>query len=772
MTSKTAKAADLILWDQPDEFTKFSRPSMNVFDQWESFVRLDDVHCASCANTVRSALSVLNGVDSVDVNVGSRQARVVWRNQQTKPSVWLSALENVGFPARPLGQVQSIAGEKSASKAALWRAGIALLCMMQVMMYAWAEYVADPADLPADQIQLLRWAQLIISLPVLFFCCQPFFKGALRDLRDFRIGMDVPVAIGMLVSFAVSATGTLLPTGVFGSEVYFDSFTMFVSFLLIGRWLEQNLRANTTEAMISALDRLPENALKLLPDGSTVRIRTADLKLGDLICVGPGDMIQADGTIVQGRTTVDEALLTGESYPIPKEAGATVIAGSANLSGMIAVQIERLGLETRLGQIEQLVREVANSKPRLAQMADQVAKPFLVIVILLAITAAGWWWSESPAKALMAAVAVLVVTCPCALSLSVPMAGLATAGTLIKQGVLIRNFDSLERLAKVDTFLFDKTGTLTEDDYVLAQVVTFRINQFEAYAWAAQLAKNSLHPLSRAIVSAAELRLASSQLNGVFAPPVLEFVEWEEIAGRGIRAVYLDADAQPIELKLGSQKFCRGNELKGLGEVDSASIRAENSPRVKVFLADVTGVIATFSFDEKIRPDAKQTVNRLDQLDLQVRIVSGDLIANVQHLAAALGVKDSIAECHPEAKLSVIRHLQNEGRRVAMVGDGVNDSPVLAQADVSISFSNAAPIARASADLVLTGQRLAPIVQAVIQSRRMIRIMIQNLTWAFVYNLVCVPLAFIGLLPAWAAGLGMAFSSILVVANSWRLTRI
>jgi Cu2+-exporting ATPase len=354
----------------------------------------------------------------------------------------------------------------------VWRWSVAALCMMQVMMYATPTYLSEPGDISAQSLYLLRWACWVLSLPVMFFSCTPFLINAWRDLRERQISMDFPVALGMVVTFVVSTLGTFEPDGVFGAEVFFDSFTMFVFFLLTGRWLELRLRDRTAGALEAVLNRLPDSVSKRQADGSWTRQSIRRLAVGDVIEVLPGEAFAGDGRIVLGQTQVDEALLTGESLPLKRQVGDRVIAGSHNLSGTLQVQIEQVGAATRYAQIVALMESASVSKPAMALLVDRWAKPFLLAVLLASLASALYWWPTDPAHAVMVAVAVLIVTCPCALSLATPAAMLATAGALARSGVLVRRLSALQNLAIVDTVIFDKTGTLTRDALEVVRILT------------------------------------------------------------------------------------------------------------------------------------------------------------------------------------------------------------------------------------------------------------------------------------------------------------
>jgi Cu2+-exporting ATPase len=558
--------------------------------------------------------------------------------------------------------------------------------------------------------------------------------------------MDLPVALGMAITFLLSTVATFEPEGMFGAEVYYDSLTMFVFFLLTGRWLELRARDRTAGALEALMNRLPDSVERQLPDGDFERVAVRRVMVGDVIRVSPAESFPADGVILQGQTLADEALLTGESRPQARGVGDMVVAGSHNLSGIVTVRVVQVGEGTQFSQIVSLMENASLQKPRLAQLADRIAKPFLIGVLILAALSALYWWPTNPGHALMVAVAVLVVTCPCALSLATPAAMLAAAGNLARHGVMVRNLQALESLAEIDTLIFDKTGTLTQDGQRITQVMTAEgLTPEVALNLAASLAKHSLHPLSKALVKA---QAATGQS--------MEAVQdVNEIIGLGLEG-RLDGI-----VRLGSAKFC-APKTKGIPEKASVC---------QVHLCTENEWLASWQLSEDVRTDAVQTVQALRQLKVNVWLLSGDRPESAQQVAQEVGITYAFGACTPQDKLSRMQAAQSQGSRVAMVGDGLNDGPVLAGAHVSMAFGNAVPLAQSKSDLVLMGGSLLVVAQSIRLARHTLRVVKQNLVWAAAYNALCVPLAVVGWLPAWLAGLGMALSSLWVVLNSLRLTK-
>ncbi len=763
----------LRVFDDVQEWSRFSQqsmpqgPSVGIASTlWESQVLVSGMHCAACSLMLEQALLATPGVQSARVSAASQRASVVWSSAVTRPSEWLRAPRALGYTLSPALETAASDQTRKDARLALWRWLVAGFCMMQVMMYAFPAYITEPGDITPDIEKLLRWASWVLTLPVLLFSCKPFFANALRDLRLRSVSMDLPVALGIAITFVISSAATFETAGWWSAEVYFDSLTMFVFFLLTGRWLEQRLRARTSGALDSLMQRLPDSVQRQLPNGEFEQVAVRRLKVGDLVRVLPGQAFPADGLIESGNTFADEALLTGESRPVARPVGALVMAGSYNLSATVQVRVQQLGQATRYAGIVALMQRAAVDKPRLAQLADRVARPFLWFVMLAALLAAAYWWSTDPARAVMAAVAVLVVTCPCALSLATPTAMLTSAGVLAKQGVLVRRLQALEALADMDTVVFDKTGTLTEARMGLRNITTRDgVSVGDAMALAAGLARHSLHPVSRALLAASEASdefktHAHDLADGGAATTGFRLTEVAEHAGQGVQGLLTKAcrGVANGSVRFGSASFC------------GVQAAVENDT-LQVFLADESGWLARFELDEVVRPDAVDAVRQLQLAGLEVHMLSGDRNAAARRVADRLGIQHVQGDCTPQSKLAHLQALQGRGRKVLMVGDGLNDGPVLARADVSVAVGQAVPLAQAQSDFIIPGGQLLMLASMPAQARRTLSIVRQNLAWAAAYNAVCVPLAISGFMPAWLAGLGMALSSLFVMLNAARLSR-
>ncbi len=721
----------------------------------ESHFALTGLYCAACADVIEHALRAEPGVVGASVNYATRRASVRWQEALTKPSQLVAAVARVGYAAAPDLAEPARALRRRAERDALWRLFVAAFCMMQVMMYAAPAYVAEPGTLAPDLLRLLQWAAWLLSLPVVLFSAAPIFREAGQGLRQGQVRMDLPVAIGIAVTFVASSVATFAPEAGFGHEVYFDSLTMFVCFLLAGRTLAMRAQNRVAASLEAALSRQPQAVRRLEADGSVTLVALRALRVGDRVRVLVGEAFPADGCVVEGQTRADEALLTGESRSVPKQSGDEAIAGSLNLGAPVTLRVERLGADTRYEAVVALMRSALTQRPALVRAADRVAVPFLWGVLLLAAAAGGVWSFIDPARALWVMVSVLIVTCPCALSLAAPSALLAAAGALARRGVLVQRLDALETLAGLQCLFFDKTGTLTEDRlelrsvHVLPEARYAGIDADALLAQAGALAAFSSHPLSRALADH-----AARHSDGA-AP--LRWSDASEQAGCGLQALASDGRTA----RLGARAW-----------VDASQPMLPAALGAQVWFGDARGALACFEFDEALRPDAAATLEALRDAGLELALLSGDAPARVQRVAQRLGVADAQGDATPELKLARLAAAQRAGQRVGMVGDGLNDAPVIARADVSFAMGEGAAITRSKADFILMSGRLSDVLFARRIARRAMRVVRQSLAWALAYNLVCVPLALFGLFPPWAAGLGMATSSLVVVFNALRVSRV
>ena len=770
---------------------------------YSSQVLIDGMHCSACALTVERAVLAIAGVQSVQVNAASHRAQVVWDSKQVLPAQWFLAISDAGYRASPASDWREEQGRNKEGRLALWRLLVAGFCMMQVMMYAYPTYIAKDGEMTGDMALLLRWASWVLTLPVIAFSCTPFWKNAWRDIKRSQISMDLPVALGLLITFAVSTASTFDDQGIFGNQVYFDSLTMFVFFLLASRWLEVKMRNKTAGSLEKLTRRLPLSVERLTSIGKFERVSLKDLCVGDRIRTHAAEAFPCDGEILEGETWVEEALMTGESKPIQKSLGASVLAGSHNLSQSVVVLVKALGKETRFAEIVKLMEQASLNKPDIVLLADRVATPFLWVVLGLAVLSSLSWWllGSDPAKALMIGVSVLIVTCPCALSLAAPAAMLAATGNLARHAVFIRDLNSIEKMAKINHAVFDKTGTLTTDSQRLLQIFTpqgvtkldqlvgtepsslsekFSKEQLTSLQWARAISSQSWHPLSRAlahslnrVLGGLESEVTSSNLSYAADNSKIDFSNTvvNEVAGQGLEAStkFNANNNQPPSTKLnatfrlGSVAFCES--WLGQGAIPTAANACQ------VHLVDKTGWRASFSLSEEIRTDALVSVEQLRMMGIGVELLSGDQPAAVQSVSEQLRIEKGAARanCSPADKLARVSQLQESGSKVATVGDGFNDMPALAKSDVSFAFGQAVPFAQAKADVVVLSNNLWAIPQTILLAQKTMRVVKYNFMWAGFYNFICIPLAVIGWLPPWASGIGMALSSTLVVLNSLQL---
>ncbi|NML15464.1 heavy metal translocating P-type ATPase [Azohydromonas caseinilytica] len=746
---------ELAVLDDPQEQQRFTRWRVGRDGQrkGESVLRLSGMYCAACADTIEQALMAVPGVESARVSASAERARIEWDPARTRMAALVQAIRRAGYDAVPDAAAPARALRQAENRQAVWRLFVAWFCMMQVMMMAWPIYVARPGEMAPDHWQLLNWGSWLLSVPVVWWSAAPFLQGAWRSLRTRRIGMDVPVALGVIVTFVASTGATFDPGGIFGREVYFDSLTMFVSFLLAGRYLEMRARHRVAATLEEALARMPQTANRVGADGSLEAVSVHALRPGDLLQVALGESYPADGELVEGSTQADESLLSGESRPVAKRPGDALVGGALNVGVPVRMRVQRVGADTRYEHIVALMQQALTERPALARAADRWARPFLWVVLVLAIGAAAAWSVIDPSRAVWVAVSVLIVTCPCALSLAAPSALVAAAGGLARRGVLLQRLDALEALARVRRLFIDKTGTLTEDSLALRELQpapTLAVADVQPLRErAAALARWSTHPLSRALVQA-----VSAACN---AGAVVEagWTQVREQPGQGMSAL----DAQGVEWRLGRASW-----------VADASVE-EGGDALQVAFGRRGQVLLTFGFEERLREDAAAAMAALRAAGIEPALLSGDAPGRVQRVAQRLSLPVAMAGATPEAKLQAVRQAQAVGDVVAMVGDGVNDAPVLAQADVSFAMGEGALVARVHADAILPSQRLQALADARSIAARSMRIVRQNIAWAALYNAACIPLALAGWLPPWAAGLGMAASSLLVVGNSLRLAR-
>jgi len=708
----------------------------------DASLQIEGLHCVACAWLIENSLLRERGVTQIHVNPGTARAEVRFDPRLINFSRVLAHIQAVGFVPLPLSFSGGSDADAAERRAALKRLAVAGFGMMQLMTYAVSLYAGLMQGIAPELQQFLRFVSLIVATPVVLYSAQPFFVSAWRSVRSGMLGMDVPVALSIAAAYLWSVSSTLRGHG----AVYFDSAVMFTFFLLLGRYIEMSLR-HRSGLQHDALARLLPQSVLRLGGNQAERVTPDELRPGERVRLLPGERVPADGEIESGATEVDESLLTGESAPRLRGPGDALIAGTLNLSNVVEMSVTRMGQDSTLAAISRLLARAHSSRPRVADVADRVAAWFVVAVLLLAAGLALYWWQQDPARAFPTALAVLVVTCPCALSLATPVALAAATTRLARTGLLVARGRALERLASADCILFDKTGTLTRGEPRLEEVnlLDGRLSRERCLALAAALESHSGHPLARAF----------SHLTP--APNVSEVCC---AAGSGV-----EGRIDGMRYRIGRREYVLQLCAAG-GPLPSA---ADDNSHTDVALGDTVGLLAVFRLRDALRGDARETLRQLQGLGLKAHIASGDSEGAVAAVTAQLGEVGASSHMTADAKLALVQALQREGHRVVMVGDGVNDAPVLAAADVSLAIASGTDLAQVNADVVLLGDGLGALVCAVGTSRHMLRIIRQNLAWAVLYNATAVPLAASGWLEPWMAALGMSASSLLVVANAMRL---
>lgn len=715
----------------------------------EASLLLEGITCAACIWLNEQHIGKLPGVVAVDINYATRRARVRWDDSRIRLSEILKAVAAIGYRAYPYDAAKNEEISRKERRDALWRLWVAGFGMMQVMMYAFPVYVAN-GDMTADIETLMRWASLVLTLPVVFYSSAPFFRHAWRDIKLHRVGMDLPVALGVGVAFAASCWATLTESG----EVYFDSVTMFVFFLLGGRYLEMSARQkalSVTEALAKLLPAFAQKIPNFPVDRETEQKVVADLRVGDYVLVRPGDIVPADGRVVEGMSCANEALLTGESLPVAKVPGDRVTGGSVNAESPLVVQIEQIGEGTRLSAIIELMERASAEKPKIVEMADRIASYFVAALLVVAVlTALGWYWFD-PSKALWITVSVLVVTCPCALSLATPIALTVAAGALARDGLLVTRGHAIETLARATHFVFDKTGTLTTGIMELKGVLPLAgLSESECLRIAAALEHASEHPLALALRRAAG-EAATTAVEALSEP------------GQGIGGV---VDGR--HYRIGRPEYALGHGGKVLPENCAAWL---SSGDTVVLLAGDDGPLALFRLGDVLRPEARSLIADLQLGGRKLVLLTGDAPAVARRIADDLGIVDVRAGVTPAGKYACVTELQAAGAVVAMIGDGVNDAPVLAQAQVSVAMGGGAQLARTQSDFVLLSENLDHLRHGLRRVMFSLEVIRQNLWWSFAYNFIALPAAIAGYVTPWLAGIGMSLSSLLVVLNSLRIQR-
>lgn len=735
--------------DQTDKWRVYadrqfaSQFTRTVRGQTSVTLLIEGLRCSACSWLVDKVLRRHAGILDVSVNAATGRASVTWDDGQIDLAEIMRTIAQLGYIPHPLTDETVARALREERRDSLKRLLVSGFGMMQVMMFAISVYAAEIAGEVMDPTLLsyFRLVSMLVATPVMFYAGAPILLSAWNSLRSGGIGMDVPVSFALVLAYGASVWNIFSATG---GEVYFDSVTMFIFFMTLGRFVRMSVRQHTAGVTDALARQLPSIAHRVGPDGVD-DVPVSSLRIGDVIQVRRGEVLPADGELIDAEAQIDEALLTGESLPVQRRSGEQVVAGTINLDAPIRLSVTALGGDTALAHIVSLMQRAQTNRPAMARNADAAAARFLRYVLLGAGLTCAVWLAIDPSRAFPATLAVLVVACPCAFAIAMPAALGAATASLGRQGILLTDPDALESLAKVDHIVFDKTGTLTRGELRVARCIPLAsVSEEQCLRTAALMEQSSEHPLARA-----------------FAPfhgeGTVEDVE--TVAGRGVQA-RIDGRLY----RIGSPDFVA--ELRKASRVPEIPDELTGSA---VMLGDEHQALAWFELTDSLRPMAAQTVNELRALGIEPQILSGDGHAAVMTVARQCEVNEYFARCTAQQKLAHVLSLQKTGKRVAVIGDGVNDAPVLGAADVSIAMGRGAALAHASAGLILVSENLDALPRAVRLARRTLRIARQNLLWAAVYNLGSIPLAALGFIPPWLAALGMSISSVAVVLNATRL---
>ena len=747
--------AQLKLYDLPEVQAEFVE--VRAGDEREAVLMLGGITCAACVWLIEQQLLRLAGIVRVDLNYSTQRVRVVWDGSRVQLSDILLRIRQSGYTASPYDAQKVEAQAQAERKQALIRLAVAGLSMMQVMMFILPVYLDTDGTMEAEYMWIMQWASMVLTLPVMLYSAVPFYKGAWRDLKNRRVGMDTPVALAILLAF-VASTYALLAQIEHG--LYFDSISMFVFLLLGGRYMEQIARRKAGDAAERLVKLVPAfcHVLDDYPASQNAReAAVVQLRAGDVILVRPGEVLPADGEVLSGESEVNEAMLTGESLPVLKRVGDAVVAGTLNAVSPLVVRVEKTGGETRVAHIVKLLDRALAQKPRMAELADRYASWFVGALLVLAVLVfIGWTMYADAQTALWVVVSLLVITCPCALALATPAALAASTGRLASEGVLIGRGHVLETLPAVTHVVFDKTGTLTKGQLGVVDIVLFgNIEKNTAIAVAQALESQSEHPIARALLAlAVETPAADMQVHGHI-----------NRVGHGVSAQVTLAGQKNI-WSIGRPEFVA--ETAGAIPAELAAVQHDGG---LIALGNAQGFQAAFLLRDTIKDNVPAMLVQLKQQGLKLHVLSGDREAAVRALASQLELDAYRAEATPEDKLAYVENLQRQNIRVLMVGDGINDAPVLAKADVSVAVEGGADVAREGSDVVLLNDDMAVLPTIVAHARKTRHIIRENLLWSMLYNLIAVPLAAAGMVTPWIAALGMSLSSLLVLGNALRLLR-
>ncbi|WP_057831572.1 heavy metal translocating P-type ATPase [Colwellia sp. TT2012] len=734
----------------------------------EAILSIDGMSCAACAWLIEMKLGKLTGLLSINVNATTQRATVKWRDSAIKLSAILLAIEKVGYQALPFKANDAELSNKKQSKAFIKRLGISGILMMQIMMIAFGLYFGAFTDMTEHNKVYLRWVSFILTTPIIFYGAWPFYIGAIKALKAKRLSMDVPVSIAIILAFTASAWATITQQG----EVYFESVAMFTFLLLIGKFLEFRARSRAAQVSANLLKLMPMMATKVLSlndskvgdsiDAKTqnketyskeVLVAAKQLLKGDIVIIKPGEVVPADGVIISGISQLNEAMLSGEQLPISKTINDSVFAGTLNGDGNITVQVKQATSQSFLSQLIRLSEQSQAHKPKIAQLSDKIAQYFVALILLTSIATAIYWQQHLPEEAFWITLSVLVATCPCALSLATPT-GLTCATTrLNRAGIMIKGGHVMETMPKINCFAFDKTGTLTTGEFTIHQVELIdndasitgsKYSKEQVLAIAAALEAHSEHPIAKPFGEHRDYSLTTQQI--------------KVHSGQGVSGII-----DNIDYAIGKRSWLEKNAV--LKDSHTPSFNGTSC-----LLMANKRIIAAFYLIDKVRDEAFATISSLNK-DNKTLLLSGDGQIACDNLAQTLPLNIVLGGLSAQDKMQQIKYAQEQGFKVAMIGDGVNDSPVFGAAHVSIAMGCGADITKSGADVILLNNKLSSINTLIEISRRTRRIIFQNYLWAFGYNAMVLPLAVTGYITPYMAVIGMSASSILVITNSLRILK-
>ncbi len=701
-------------------------------------LNIHGIRCAACVNKIEASLLNHPGINEVLINQVNGNALINYSSNKLNIENITQLINKLGYKSYELKSDGNFS-VKHENRKLLWKWMVAGICMMQIMMLSMPSYLYSYSEI-IDYKPLLDWASWVIVLPVILFSAQDIFKNSLNDILQKKVSMDLPISLGILLMFIFSSLATFDSNGTWGEEVYFDSIAMFIFFIMTSRWVELKVKSKMFNSINSFLD-IDTKKIEILSGKIKKMVAIENVRVNELFLIRPGNQIPLDGVIISGKTSCNEALITGESIPISKHSGDYVFAGSINLTNTIKVRCVNDYNASKLQNIRNLIRDSLTKKPSFSKSIDKLAQPFLITVIALAFFSFFFHYFYSSDSSIKSMISVLVITCPCALSLSTPVALMASANKLINQGIFVRDFDLFEKIPKIKNIIFDKTGTLTD---IRAKIInSFWINgSSEYYAKIiTSLANNSTHPFSKAL------------FNHFYRGEISSISSFKESVGEGISGSF-----KGNKYYIGSYKFCR-KFCSSIKEIKSH----------QVYFASNSSLIASFKIGESLKSNLIEAMSFFKSQKIKLYIFSGDKMKNIQKIIPN-SIFSIFSSMNPNQKLLKLKEIQKQNP-VLMIGDGFNDGPAFASANASISMNHSPQSIKHLTDAVVVNNNLMILSDLFNQAQKTLTIIKQNMFWAISYNFLMIPFAFAGYIDPWLAGLGMSISSLVVVANSYRLLR-